>query len=146
MNLIKKIFAIIALTFSLNVSAQRQMTIHSNNYNNWIQSNPTCAGCGSFFVMVVNEKYQAKNGYYYSYIYLWSNSYFPNSYASSSYIKNIEVFFVDNLGRDIPIINFNYALVPPKSNDFDGWFQLAYLYSVSPNQTIKIKWSEVNAW
>lgn len=146
MNWIKKIATSIILLLSLNLDGQNQMTIQSSNYNKWIESNPTCPGCGSFFTMIVDEKTQAKNGYYYFYVYLWSNSYYGNTYAASSYVKNIEIFFINADGLEMSVINFTYALIPPKSNYFNGWFQLAYLYNTHPNQTIRIKWSEVKVW
>jgi hypothetical protein len=145
MNWIKKIITGTALLLALNLSAQNQMTIYPHHFNTWVQSNPTCAGCGSFFVMVVDEKTKAKDGHYYSYVYLWSNSYYTTSYAASSYIKNIQLFFVYG-DKEYKAVEFNYALVPPKSNDFNGWFQLAYLYNSKLGVPIKIKWSEVNVW
>jgi hypothetical protein len=145
MNWIKKITTAIALVCSLNTGAQNQMIIEPSRYNTWVESNTTCAGCGSFYAMVVNEKVRAKDGYYYMYVYLWSNSYYANGYTASSYIKHINFFFTDGV-RDYPAINFQYVLVPPKSLDFNGWYQVAYLYHVYPNQIIKITWSNVKAW
>lgn len=145
MNWIKKIFASVALIYSLNTGAQTQMIIEPSRYNTWVESNTTCAGCGSFYVMIVNEKTKAKDGYYYMYVYLWSNSYYSNGYTASSYIKNINIYFTDGV-RDYPAISFQYALVPPKSEYFNGWYQIAYLYHTYPNQIIKITWSNVKAW
>lgn len=144
---IKNLFLALLLTLSFNsVSAQNSVTIQNSDYNKWELSNNTCYGCGSFYVMVVNTSIPDKAGLYYYDIYLWSNSFYPSGYAASSYVKNINIYVVDPSGKEAFILKMDYALVPPKSQYFNGSFYLAYIYSGSARQTIKITWSETAVW
>lgn len=145
-NLIKKILLTLLLTLSIGVKSQNQMTFYNNHYNKWYVSNQSCYGCGSFYIMIVNTPYPDNYGMYYYDIYLWSNSFYSNGYAASSYIKNIKIYTVDPAGNEKFILKLDYALVAPKSQYFDGNFYLAYVYSGSAMQRIKITWSEINPW
>lgn len=145
-NLIKNILLIFLLTLSIKVKSQNRITIYSNNYNTWNLSNNTCAGCGSVYLMVVNTTIPDKSGLYYYDIYLWSNSFYANGYAASSYVKNIKLYAVDPSGNETFILKMDYALVPAKSQYFNGNFYLAYVYSGSNSQAIKLTYSDINVW
>jgi len=145
-NWSKNILTTILLTLLITVKAQNSITITSNRYNIWNVSNPPCYGCSSIYVMVVNTKVPDKSGFYFYDIYLWSNSFYTNGYVASSYVKNINFYMVDPHGTQKYILNVDYALVPPKSQYFNGSYYLGYIYSVSAKQTIKLTWSEINVW
>lgn len=145
-NYIKNILLILFFTFSFKVKSQNSIYINSTQYNNWQLSNSSCYGCGSFYIMVTNTKYPNKKGLYYYDIYLWSNSFYTNGYTSSSYVKNINIYAIDPSGNEQFILNLDYALVPPKSQYFNGSFYLAYVYSISAKQTIKLTWSDIEVW
>jgi hypothetical protein len=145
-NWIKNILLILLLTFSIKVKGQNSITIYNNNYNTWNISNTTCSGCGSFYAMIVNTSIPDKSGLYYYDIYLWSNSFYQTGYASSSYVKNIQVFTIDPSGKETLVLKMDYALVPAKSEYFNGNFFLAYVYSGSAMQTIELTWSDINVW
>lgn len=140
-------FLIILLTvFSLNTaSSQNSLTIGPSNYNNWVLSNNTCYGCGSFYVMVVNNP-NPINGYYYYDIYFWSNSYYSNGYAANTYIKPVNIYAIGPDGVGTLVLTFTYAVVPPRSDVFNGYFYVGYVYSMSAYQKIKINWSSATAW
>jgi hypothetical protein len=125
--------------------AQTSITIGSDDYSSWVLSNPTCYGCGSFFTMVVNNP-NPIDGYYYYDIYFWSNSFYSNGYAANTYIKPVYVYALDPSGKSTLVLNFSYAVVPPKSVSFNGYFYVGYVYSTSANQKIKISWSNISAW
>jgi hypothetical protein len=145
-NIIIKIITLFFVFLSFtDIKSQNFITIGSENYNQWILSNNTCYGCGSFYVMVVNNPTPVK-GYYYYDIYFWSNSFYANGYAANSYIKFIDVYGTDYKGNNIPVLNFQYVVVPPKSYTFNGYFYLGYVYSLSSTQRIQITWSTVNPW
>jgi hypothetical protein len=142
----KKIIIILFAILSFNsIKSQNVITIGNENYNQWVLSNNTCYGCGSFYVMVVNNPTPIK-GYYYYDIYFWGNSFYSNGYAANSYIKFIDIYGNDHRGINIPILNFQYIVVPPKSYTFDGYFYVGYVYSLSSTQRIQITWSTVNPW
>jgi len=141
----RNLLLILITFFYFNTSAQNSMVIYPSDYKNWMTSNQTCAGCGSFFVMVVNNPVPY-NGYYYYDVYLWSNSFYQNGYASSSYVKNIKISIMQPNGVYQNVLNIDYALVPPKSPSFDGYFHLAYVYSLSAQQRIKLNWSSTTPW
>ncbi len=145
-NFIKNILLTLLFALSIKVKGQDNMTIYNNDYNIWNVSNSTCNGCGSVFIMVVNTSVPDKSGLYYYDIYLWSNSFYANGYAASSYVKNIKVYAVDPAGNETFVLKMDYVLVPPKSQYFNGNFYLAYVYSGSAMQTIKLTWSDINAW
>jgi hypothetical protein len=135
----------IVTAFAFNANAQGNIEINYNQYNQWVLSNQPCVGCGSFFVMVVNNP-NPNNGYYYYDIYLWTNSSYRNGFIASTYLKNINFYLVGASGNEIKVFNMVYAVVPPKSSYFNGYFYIAYVYSLSPSQTIKLTWSEANPW
>lgn len=125
--------------------SQNSMEIGSGNYGAWQLSNKSCYGCGSFFVMVVNNPKPAK-GYYYYDIYLWSNSFYTNGYAANTYVKQISVYTLDPEGKEYFIFKMPYVVVAPKSESFNGYFYLGYVYSTSAMQDVKIKWFNSSAW
>jgi hypothetical protein len=143
---ITNILLVFILTLSFKVKGQSNVIINNSEYNTWQLSNDACYGCGSFYVMVVNSANPDKSGLYYYDIYLWSNSFYTTGYASSSYVKNIKIYGIDPSGKETLILKLDYALVPPKSQYFDGNFYLAYVYSGSARQTIKLTWSEISIW
>jgi hypothetical protein len=145
MKWFRNILLTLAMVFALNVNAQNSKVITPNNYNNWLISNQTCAGCGSFFIMVVNSPMQS-DGYYYYDVYLWSNSFYSNGFAASSYVKNIKVSIMQPNGVYQKVLDVEYALVPPKSPSFNGYFHVAYVYSFSAQQIIKLNWSSTTPW
>lgn len=145
MKWFRNILIAVITVFALNADAQGSMYIGYNQYNKWVLSNPPCVGCGSFYVMVVNNPTPNK-GYYYYEVYCWTNSSYRNGYIASTYLKNINFYLVGAGGNEIYILNMPYAVIPPKSDYFNGYFYLAYVYSTSPSQTIKLTWSEANPW
>ena len=145
-NFIKKILLTLLLTLSISASSQNQMTFYSNHYNQWYMSNQPCYGCGSFYITIANTTYPDKSGLYYYDIYLWSNSFYTNGYAASSYVKNIKIYTLDPAGNEKLVFKLDYALIPPKSQYFNGNYYLAYVYSGSAMQTIKITWSDITVW
>jgi hypothetical protein len=143
----KNLFLGLLLVLSFNCAkSQNSIAIGPSNYNRWILSNNTCSGCGSFYVMVVNQAYPANDGYYYYDVYLWSNSFYTNGFAASSYVKNIKLSLLQPNGTYMQVLALDYALVPPKSAYFNGYFHLAYAFSYSARQTIKITWSDIEVW
>ena len=133
------------ILFNKEISAQSTIIIDNSNYKTWQAYGNTCAGCGSFFVMVSNNPVPI-NGYYYYDIYFWSNSFYQNGYASNTYIKQINIYATGPNGVDNLVLKFPYAVVPPKSNVFNGYFYVGYIYSFSAMQKIKISWVSASAW
>jgi len=146
MKWFRNILIVIMLMFSCgNFTAQNNLVIGPNYYNSWVLSNRTCYGCGSFFAMVVNNPNPTK-GYYYYDIYFWSNSYYTNGYAANTYIKQVNIYTVDPSGKEYFIFKMPYAVVAPKSDAFNGYFYVGYVYSTSAMQNIKISWLSASAW
>lgn len=143
---IKNLILIIAIFCSISLNGQGSMTINHNQYNQWILSNQPCVGCGSFYIMIVNNPIPNEKGYYFYDIYCWTYSSYANGFVASTYLKNINFYFVGASGDEIFIMNMPYAVVPPKSKYFNGYFYLAYAYSTSATQTIKLTWSDVKSW
>jgi len=146
MKWIKNLLLTFIIAFSINANAQGNMVINYNQYNKWVLSNSPCVGCGSFYVMVVNNPTPNNRGYYFYDVYCWTNSSYTNGYLASTYLKNINFYFVGASGNEVFILNIPYGVVPPKTQYFNGYFYLAYVYSPSSSQTIKLTWSEANPW
>jgi len=143
---IKRLLIILAFVFSANtMSAQNSILLNYGNYNEWVLSNNTCNGCSSFFAMVVNNP-TPSNGYYYYDIYLWGNSFYSNGYAANTYIKSVNVYMLTPSGTWNSVIPYSYLIVPPKSDVFDGYFYVGYIYSTSKMQSIKITWVNTSVW
>jgi hypothetical protein len=142
----KNMLIVLLFLFCTNkANAQNSIAIDYNYYNTWQLSNESCYGCGSFYVMVVNNP-NPVNGYYYYDIYFWSNSYYSNGYAANTYIKPVNIYAIGPDGRGTLVLAFTYAVVPPKSVAFNGYFYVGYVYSMSSMQKIKINWSSASAW
>ncbi len=144
-NWIKNLLLTLTFLLSFNIVKAQSISISNGYYNTWLLSNESCYGCGSFYVMVVNNPTQA-NGYYYYDIYFWSNSFYGNGYAANTYIKPVYIYVVNPDGYEKLVLTFKYAMVPPKSNSFNGYFYVGYVYSTSPSQKIKLNWSSASAW
>jgi hypothetical protein len=145
-NWIRNLILAIAIVFSFgNSNAQNSITIGNGNYNTWVSSNDACYGCGSFYVMIVNNPNQA-DGYYYYDIYFWSNSYYTTGYVANTYIKSVNIYMLNPSGLWNPVLSFPYVVVPPKSDYFNGYFYIGYIYSTSRMQSIKTTWSNISAW
>lgn len=147
LKFLSKILTTVLLFVTLSSFSQNNSVLVSNTmYKKWLQVGQTCYGCTSFYIMVVNQTEPSSDGLYYYNVYFWSNSFYNNGYVASTYLKNINVYGVDVNSTETPILKINYALVPPKSNYFDGTFHLAYVYSTSARQIVKITWSEIGIW
>ncbi len=148
MNWLKKIFlisAVFILSSILNISvAQGEININSSKCFRWIEVSTQACKKGSFYVYV-NRRYNQENGFYYFDIYIWSNSYYENCNESSTYIDDVDIY-INSGGRYVPAVNLDYYLAAPKTNSFNGWNYMAYVYSKDPNQLFKIKWSSVSTY
>lgn len=136
----------INILFSTQAIGQTSVTLTENHYNTWYQVGNTCYGCSSFFIMVVNEPTPTIDGRYYYNIYLWSNSFYNTGYVSSTYLKNVKFYLKDITGVQTFVFKMDYALVPPKSDYFDGIYHIAYVYSGSARQIIKMTWEDIGIW
>ena len=146
-----KFLYILLLSFFMPLMANSQ-TIYQNsvmmetsNYNMWLQCENAGHGKGSFGIITSTNGKKANDGYYYYDVYLINNSFYRNGNTASSYIKNINVYVLYG-GKWMNVINFSYALVPPASETFDGYFHLTYIYDVKQVQKIKVTWSEVTPY
>lgn len=145
-KVLNKVLISLFLLLSLNNSAQNSVNVNTNRYNQWIQVGQTCYGCSSFYIMVVNDVAPRTDGLYYYSIFLWSNSFYNTGYVASTYVKNIKIYAKDISGTQTFLLKTDYALVPPKSDYFEGSYYLAYVYSGSAKQIIKITWDEIGIW
>lgn len=146
LKVLSKIFLSVLLFLNLSLKAQNSLTISPTRYQQWVQVGSSCYGCSSFYLMVVNETTPRTDGLYYYNVYLWSNSFYNNGYVSSTYIKTIKIYSKDISGTETFLLKLDYALIPPKSDYFDGVYHLAYLYSYSARETIKITWFDKTIW
>ena len=139
MKWFKKILATIALVFLTSFAySQGSVNFDNSNYYGWVNvSSPQC-GKANFYVQVERTYNNASRLYYYN-IYFWSDSYYRNCNASTTYISDINVYSLNN-GKYTKMFGQPYMLVKPKSNYFNGWTFAGYVYSYSSNLNIKVSW------
>lgn len=140
-NWFKKILAVAAfMLISLAAQSQGSLTINSTNYNKWVQVCNTACGKGSFYVYV-NKYYNQTDKYYYYEIYVWSESYYKNCTSAYTYIDEVKIY-----ANNIQVLILDYYLASPKTDTFNGWNYMAYVYSSKENETIKITWDSISPY
>jgi hypothetical protein len=148
MNWIKNIFLtgvlIIVSTFFKNSNAQGEQHIGPTKYNKWIQVSRSDCGKGSFYIYV-NKSFDRNDMLYYFDVYIWSDSYYKDCSVSHTYIDNV-VIFVENFGKYDRSLSLDYYLAAPKSNSFNGWNHMAFIYSAKSSQEFKIKWDLISTY
>ena len=139
MKWFKKILATIALVFLTSFAySQGSVNFNQNNYYQWVNIGSSLCGKANFYVYV-DRTYNSSSRLYYYNIYFWSDSYYNNCNASPTYISNIGAYAFAN-GKYTKVLGTPYMLAKPKSEYFNGWNFLGYIYSYSSNQNIKINW------
>lgn len=139
MKWFKKIIIVLSLMFLSSFSySQGEMNFNSNNYYQWVNIKNSQCGQASFYIYV-DRIYNSGSRLYYYNIYIWSDSYYSNCNASTTYIKNINVYGFDS-GKYSKVFGTPYLLAKPKNSYFNGWNFLGYIYSYSSNKNIKVTW------
>ncbi len=124
--------------------SQGSMNFNQNNYYQWVKINDSQCGKANLYIYVDRVYNNASRLYYYN-IYFWSDSYYRNCEVSSTLINNINVYAFSN-GKYTKVLIVPYILAKPKSNYFNGWNFLGYVYSYSSNQNIKVNWGSANLY
>lgn len=139
----KKIILIALFAFIASV-VSAQYSVEPSSI--WKQVGRSCAGCGSFFLREYKEPLPDANGVYWTYFYVWSNSYNEKGFIASTFIENINIYAIDFYGRrsEYPLVSSQYFLAHPQGEYFDGWNIIAYMYSSLPNQRYVIEFSSIN--
>lgn len=122
--------------------SQGTIVFGSDNCNRWILAQN---GRGSFY-MNTSSDYVLVKGYYFFNIYFFSNASNPQGYLTAAYIENVTVsalFYDPNTGTNKWKVIFTspYVLVQPKSQNYDGANNVAYVYSTNMYQKIKVSWT-----
>lgn len=116
----------------------------SSDYYQWVKIDEPRCGSGSFYIYISKE-YNISSRLYYYKIFLWSDSYYRNCGVASTLINVFNVYIYAN-GKYSKVLNLEYILANPKSNYFDGWNYVAYVYTYNENQNFKITWEDVNSY
>lgn len=142
----KKLLLILLIFFSLSNSfAQQNVHVDATNHSyDWKPSNNSCYGCGSFYYQIsVDRASFYKTGYYTFYVYFYGNSFYQNTYVASTYITGVNFYLVSLDGRKQVVLQNMWFLLKPKSDNFDGVYNVAILYSKDPYQIIQLDWENV---
>jgi hypothetical protein len=132
----KKILLSLLLLLTISFSTMSQTITHvdrNGNSYDWKLFGNACYGCASFYVKVDRTLYKQSDGFFYFYIYLYSNSFHSNGYLTSTYITNINIYSIENNTNSLIMGPF-WSLVPPKNQNFDGVYNIATLKSRNPQQ------------
>lgn len=141
----KILFTILIIIAPIFSSAQSgYQYVDASNCYQWIKLSNSQCGKASFYIYVDKVYNNGSRLYYYN-IYLWSDSYYNNCNTSSTYISNINVYAFNN-GKYSKAFGVPYLLAKPKSNYFNGWNFLGYVYTYSSNQSIKITWEDISLY
>ena len=132
-------------------STNKTVTHVDRNLNkyDWFVTNEAQLGMGSTYIKVERTVNPDGNGYYYFYVYFFSNSVYLNGKLASTYINDFSIDFYDQNGARVSIIKPTFVLVPPRSeaNNFDGTYYLGtYLYSKDKQQVMSIDWGIIVAY
>lgn len=120
----------LSLGFSQTTEAQTQLRLTTE----WQQVGNTCYACGSALFLAYKDYTPDENGYYWTYIYVWSNSYDKYGYLVTTYINSPRISSPDAYGNLQTIIKSPYYLAEPATNGFHGWNLMYSMYSYNPNQ------------
>lgn len=140
---------LLLLVFYFPSKLQAQTTIHIDRTGykyDWALSNEARYGQGSFYLKVERTIFPNEKGYYFFYVYFYSNSFYLNGQLASTYITDVNMYMISPMGYKQQITKPFYVLVPPKSNAFNGVYKGAYLYSTDPKQIIEITWESISAY
>jgi len=124
---------------------KNDIIITSESYNEWYQCEYNGNGLGSFGIMTYTSNIKSKDGNYYYDIYLINNSYYKNGTVASSYIKDINIYVIQN-GVWVRVLSLDYVLVRPESSTYDGFYHMAYIYNTSKVNKIRITWDSVEPY
>jgi hypothetical protein len=91
-------------------------------YNGWALNGNVCAGCPSYYYMIIRSSnmIRAEDGgyYYYFYFYFYSNSYYSNGTPAGTYLSDIKFYANGNFIFSVP-----YILVPPGQKVYGAWLR-----------------------
>jgi hypothetical protein len=139
----KKIFILILL-FIISINAFSQSFIKQNeykpekeknvNFSDWKLSNEGCFGCASFYWKVMKNPIPDKDGFYYYYIYFYSNSFYKSGDYASTFVFGVNLNIDGSFLLKLPIfISFKEEHSP----------QLLWFKTKNPNPSIILKWTGV---
>ena len=118
----------LAVGLSFTVDAQQQLALTSS----WQQVGQKCLACGSAYFMIFRES-TPRNGWYYSYVYVWSNSFDSRGVLTTTYITNPRIWMLDSWGNKTQRLASNkYYLAAPQCASFNGWNLMFTVWSTSP--------------
>jgi len=145
MKWFKKILTILTLVFLTSFAySQGEVNFNNSNYSQWVKIKNSQCGQASFYVYVGKTYNSASRLYYYN-IYIWSDSYYRNCNASSTYITNINIYEFDT-GKYSKVFETPYLLAKPKNAYFNGWNLLGYIYSYNSSLNIKLTWGSISIY
>lgn len=95
----KKVLLIISCVISILLftsSSQKSDGFINITYNQvvngWAMEGNNCAGCSGFYYKIMRTEYPHVDGYYYYYIYGYSNSYYSNGIAAPTRINGLKIY------------------------------------------------------
>jgi hypothetical protein len=105
----------------------------------WQQVGQKCFSCGSAFFLIHNEAVP-RNGWYYSYVYVWSNSFDSRGTLTNTYITRPRIFMRTWQG-EMKLSSSQYFLAYPQNNytGFNGWNLMFTVWSRQPGSTYILK-------
>jgi hypothetical protein len=110
----------------------------------WSQIGNKCFSCGSAYFMIYRES-QPRSGWYYSYVYVWSNSYDSRGTLTNTYITRPQIWMTDSWGNNVQqLASSHYFLAAPQSSDFNGWNLLFTVWSTSPTAGFTLQFDGID--
>lgn len=105
----------------------------------WQQLGNKCFSCGSAFFVIHNEAFP-RNGWYYSYVYVWSNSFDSRGVLTNTYITRPKIFMRTWQG-EVQMASSHYFLAYPQNayTGFNGWNLLFTVWSRQPGAVYVLK-------
>ena len=126
--------------FSTDAVSQQSVQLNSS----WQQVGQKCFACGSAYFMIYRES-TPRNGWYYSYVYVWSNSYDSRGILTNTYITRPRIWMLDSWGNKTQqLVSSQYYLAAPQSVNFNGWNLMFTMWSTSPTSGYRLEFDALD--
>jgi hypothetical protein len=137
------------MLFLMSLLATSQSTgeivLGEDNYNNWYQCEQSGRGLASFYVGVSFTGEMENDGYYYYDVFFYNNSFYKNGKESSTYIQNLK-YYVWYKGEWVLVFTQDYALIKPKTENYNGFYHAIFVYNFAKIKKIKITWGDTSIY
>ena len=136
------LFLMMGALFASTSAVNAQYTV--NLTPSWQQVGQKCFSCGSAHFLIYNETVP-RNGWYYSYVYVWSNSYDSRGTLTNTYITRPRISMLTWQG-EMELASSYYFLAYPQNDavGFNGWNLMFTVWSSQPGSQYVLRFDALD--